>query len=94
MDIDTIRMMVQNGLYRISKHCRQRMKDRNINVEMIEKAIATGRICDERPRRKPHPTCVVEGYIEDAMRNLYVVCGVGKNVVYITVDWNVPRSWG
>lgn len=101
MDIDHIREMVKLNQYVLSGHCVDRMKERKIEFAQIKGAIENGMIVEKRTKQKPYAEALVRGFVTKKITSdfslvvpLYIVCGLGDGIVFITVDWNKPRSWG
>jgi len=99
MDVDHIKEMVNRGWWVPTDHFNERMDERTISILQALTAIRNGSIIKEFPKRKPNPECIIQGYVERGIGGvnfsvpLYVVCGIGEVVFFITVDWNMPREF-
>lgn len=101
MDIGTIRFLVKEGNYVGTTHFYERLDERKIDLEQVKIAIATGFILEERPKEKPHPKCTIEDFVDKDFGGgfrfrvpLYVVVALGEGVIFLSTDWNPPRSLG
>ena len=61
MDIEHIRMMFRRGDVVVARHCKDRMKERNISAKQIEEALNNGRIVKEMPKSFPYPKYLIVG---------------------------------
>ena len=65
-----------------TKHCLNRLNQRDILISDVKNAIKTGKIIEYYYDDCPYPSCLILGY---NMNNkiIHVVCGVNKDEVYI-----------
>ena len=65
-----------------TKHCLNRLNQRDILISDVKNAIKTGKIIEYCYDDYPYPSCLLLGY---NMNNkiIHVVCGVNKDEVYI-----------
>ncbi len=65
-----------------TKHCLNRLNQRDILISDVKNAIKTGKIIEYYYDDYPYPSCLILGY---NMNNkiIHVVCGVNKDEVYI-----------
>ncbi len=100
MDIDSIRAMVRDGDWTPTEHFQDRLDQRKIDLQQVLEAIEHGEIVQEFPKQSPHPECMIRGVVQRELAGiefdmpLYVQCGVGEVIFFITADWNPPREFG
>lgn len=65
-----------------TKHCLNRLNQRDILISDVKNAIKTGKIIEYYYDDYPYPSCLILGY---NMNNkiIHVVCGVNKDEAYI-----------
>lgn len=91
--LPAIREEVAKGNYRFSAHARRQMSQRQITVEEIKQAIATGEEIESYPDDKYRPTCLVLGFAS-AGRPLHIVCcEPAPEVVIVTCYQPDPEEW-
>ncbi|PIW14682.1 MAG: hypothetical protein COZ06_16550 [Armatimonadetes bacterium CG_4_10_14_3_um_filter_66_18] len=100
MDIDAIRAMIRDGDWVPTEHFNERLDERTIDLEQVLESIACGEIVHEEPKQSPCPECMIRGLTRRRIAGiefevpLYVQCGIGEVVFFITADWNPPRQFG
>ena len=85
----------QNVLERIAitKHAKERLKERNIKVDDIINAIDTGRIIKDYEDDKPLPSCLVLGKSLEN-RFLHIVVSMDNDYIYlITAYYPSNDQW-
>ena len=96
MDIDTIRYLVHQELYRTTIEFERRLAERDITLQQVFQAIESGRIVRrERGKRGGLPKCTIRGFVStDVDGNpvpvpieLKVACAVEAELIFITVYW-------
>ena len=65
-----------------TKHCLNRLQQRNIKISEVKNAINTGKIIEYYYDDFPFPSCLILGYnINNKL--LHVVCGMSEDIVHI-----------
>lgn len=82
MNIEKIIDCINKRLIIWTKHCLNRLNQRDILISDVKNAIKTGKIIEYYYDDYPYPSCLILGY---NMNNkiIHVVCGVNKDEVYI-----------
>ena len=82
-----------NFIYRT--HAIERMFERNISDEVVEKVIKNGKIIEEYPDDKPYPSFLILGYEKDDLKKpIHVVFAKDdKNIIVITVYRPSELKW-
>lgn len=65
-----------------TKHCLERMQERDISRADVKNGIATGEIIEEYPEDYPNPSCLIFGYTVNN-RILHIVAGCDNINIYI-----------
>lgn len=93
LDIEIIREYVVKRKIDWSKHCLNRLNQRNISVLDVKFAIRNGRIIEYYYDDYPYPSCLILGCnIKDKM--LHIVCGMSDNLVHmITAYYPDSNIW-
>lgn len=65
-----------------TKHCLERMQERDISRADVKTTIATGEIIEDYPEDFPNPSCLIFGYTVSS-RVLHVVAGCDNVNIYI-----------
>lgn len=93
IDLEEIKRAVKAKKYYIRAHARNRMTERGIEKEEVEKALMEGEILEEHPQDKPYPKCLIMGFVRER-EPLYVSCSFdGEEVYIVTVHWMDPEEW-
>ncbi len=67
-----------------SKHCLERMQERDISIDDVKSCLQTGEIIEDYPDDFPHPSCLVFGYTKEN-KILHIVVGSdNSNLFFIT----------
>lgn len=102
IDIQSIRVKVRKGKYRISFTHTEKIRERKIELEEIEEAILIGAIIEAYPDDPIGPSCLILGFSR-LSRPLHIVCGdlEAERILTITayepnleawdVDWKTRR---
>ncbi len=82
-----------NFIYRT--HAIERMFERDISDEVVEKVIKDGKIIEEYLDDKPHPSFLILGYEKnDLKKSIHVVFAKdGKDIVVITAYRPDESKW-
>jgi uncharacterized protein DUF4258 len=92
--IDEIRSKVADGQFEISKHAVDQTILRQIRVQEIREAIATGEVIEDYPDDKYGPSCLILGFTK-ALRPLHVQCSYPSRpkIKIITLYEPDPELW-
>ena len=80
--IEEIRDCVINRKINWTKHCLNRMSQRNIKIIDVKKAINDGKIIEYYNQDYPYPSCLIMGK-DFNNKILHIVCGIYDNEVYM-----------
>ncbi len=82
-----------NFIYRT--HAIERMFERNISDEVVEKVIKNGKIIEEYPDDKPYPSFLILGYEKDDFKKpIHVVFAKdGEDIIIITAYRPDELKW-
>lgn len=93
LKIDIIRKYVENKKVDWTKHCLNRLNQRNISIEGVKNAIRNGRIIEYYNNDYPYPSCLILG-ISINNKLLHIVCGISHNLVHmITAYYPDSNKW-
>ena len=73
MKIETLKEKIGQGKYIISFTHTEKLRQRRIKAEDIERAVETGMIIEDYPEDRRGPSCLILGFV--GKRPLHVVCG-------------------
>ena len=93
LKIEMIKEYIVNRKIDWTKHCLNRLNQRNILISDVKKAIENGKIIEYYYDDYPYPSCLILGY---DMNNkvLHIVCGVSDNLVHmITAYYPDISKW-
>jgi len=67
MDIKQLQALynASDSNIRWSKHCLERMQERDISINDVESCLQTGEIIEYYPDDFPHPSCLIFGYTKE-----------------------------
>ena len=82
LNIEIIKEYIAKRKIDWTKHCLNRLNQRNIQISDVKSAVNNGKIIEYYYDDYPYPSCLILGY---NMNNkiIHVVCGVNKDEVYI-----------
>lgn len=93
LNIENIRkcIMCRNVVW--TKHCLNRLNQRNILISDIKNVISNGKIIEYYYDDYPYPSCLIIG--ENKYNEIiHVVCGMNKDLVYmITAYYPDNEDW-
>ncbi len=93
LNIEKIRKCIYDRKISWTKHCLNRMNQRNILISDIKTAIGNGRIIEYYDFDYPYPSCLILGKSK-SKKMIHIVCGINKDVVYmITVYYPDKDKW-
>ena len=90
MNIDLVRKLYNQSKIFWSKHCLERMGERDISISDLTRCINEGEIIEYYPEDYPHPSCLLFGYKNDG-QYLHAVVGTDGNILYIITVY-VPNE--
>ena len=93
LDIDIIKEKLKNRKVDWTKHCLNRIQQREISMSDVKKAVNNGQIIEYYHDDAPYPSCLVCG---DADNNttLHIVCGVSHESIHmITAYYPDDEQW-
>jgi hypothetical protein len=64
MNIDSLKIAVENGNIGWQRHALERMMERGISREIIKKVLLTGELIEDYPDDTPYPSALFLGRIE------------------------------
>ena len=91
--INKIRENVNKRRVEWTKHCLNRLNQREIMIRDVRQAVNNGKIIEYYYNDYPYPSCLIIGH---NIRNevLHIVCGVNKEMVYmITAYYPNKNKW-
>lgn len=65
-----------------SKHCLERMQERDIGIEDIESCLESGEVIEDYPNDFPHPSCLIFGYT-NAGKVLHTIVGLSHDTIFL-----------
>ena len=93
LKIDTIRGYLEKKKVDWTKHCLNRLSQRNISIADVKNAIKNGRIIEYYKNDYPYPSCLILG-ISINSRLLHIVCGMSHNLLHmITAYYPDSNEW-
>ena len=93
LKIDIIRKYIENKKVDWTKHCLNRLNQRNISIADVKNAIRNGRIIEYYNNDYPYPSCLILG-ISINNKLLHIVCGISYNLVHmITAYYPDSNKW-
>lgn len=82
LNIETIKEFIAKRKVDWTKHCLNRLNQRDILIADVKTAINNGEIIEYYYDDYPYPSCLILGYnINDKI--LHIVCGMSKDTVHI-----------
>lgn len=93
LNIETIRTYIQQRNVIWTKHCLNRINQRDILILDIKTAISNGKIIEYYYDDYPYPSCLIVG--KNINGNImHIVCGIHNNLVYIiTAYYPDSNEW-
>jgi hypothetical protein len=92
--IEEIRSKIRTGQFEFAKHAVDQSIVRQISVEEMQDAIATGEVIEDYPDDKYGPSCLVLGFTQIG-RPLHVQCSYPSrpSIKIITIYEPDPTRW-
>ena len=93
LDIKIIKEFISERKVDWSKHCLNRLNQRNILISDVKRAISNGKIIEYYYEDYPYPSCLILGYnINNQI--IHVVCGISEDTVHmITAYYLDEKKW-
>lgn len=82
MDLSIYQTLCAESKIIWTKHCLERMQERDISRADVKNGITTGEIIENYPDDYPNPSCLIFGYTIDN-RVLHIVVGCDSINIYI-----------
>lgn len=93
LNIEKIRNCILKREVNWTKHCLNRINQRNILLSDIKFAINNGRIIEYYYEDYPYPSCLILGKDKNN-KIIHIVCGISKEIVYmITAYYPDTDKW-
>lgn len=93
LKIEVIRELLNKGKIDWTKHCLNRLNQRNISIADVKNAIHTGFIIEWYDEDYPYPSCLILGYSQNN-DILHIVCGLSHNCIHlITAYYPTREKW-
>ena len=81
MDLQIYQTLCAGAKIIWTKHCLERMQERDISRADVKNVIVTGEIIEEYPEDYPNPSCLIFGYTINN-RILHIVAGCDNINIY------------
>ena len=93
LNIEIIKKCILQRKVYWTRHCINKLNQRNILIEDIKTATYNGRIIEYYYEDYPYPSCLIMGYnINNII--LHIVCGINDGIVYmITAYYPNINKW-
>lgn len=93
LNIETIRKYILKRDILWTRHCLNRLNQRNITVVDVKRAIINGEIIEYYFDDYPYPSCLILGYNLNNIA-IHIVCSISEELVYmITVYYPDNKDW-
>ena len=93
LNIEMIREYILKKKVDWTKHCLNRLQQRNIKISEVKTAINNGKIIEYYYDDFPYPSCLILGYNINN-RLLHVVCGISEDTIHmITAYYPDITKW-
>jgi len=93
MTIEDIALLCKNRSLRWTSHVLERIFQRRIRMDDVEKVLTSGEIIEQYPSDYPFPSCLVLGHTAAGLP-LHVVCGSnGTELWLVTAYFPNPAEW-
>lgn len=93
LNIETIREHITKRKIDWTKHCLNRLNQRDILISNVKNAINNGKIIEYYYDDYPYPSCLILGY-DTNKEVLHIVCGISKDIVHIiTAYYPDTKKW-
>ena len=93
LNIQKIKMCILSKKIDWTKHCLNRLNQRDIMIRDVKEAIKNGKIIEYYYEDYPYPSCLIFGKDKNK-RTLHIVCGVSDDIVHmITAYYPNDNKW-
>ena len=93
LKIEIIKEYIANRKVDWTKHCLNRLNQRNIQISDVKIAINNGKIIEYYYDAYPYPSCLILGYDIDN-KIIHIVCGMSEDKVHmITAYYPDANRW-
>lgn len=93
LDIENIKEYIDKSKIDWTKHCLNRLNQRDILISDVKTAINNGNIIEHYYDDYPYPSCLIVGYNINN-RILHIVCGVREDIVHmVTAYYPDTNRW-
>ena len=94
LNINDLRDLCNAENIAITKHAKDRLRERDISVENIRNAIQTGEIIQQHEHDKPFASCLLLGKTEQN-KYIHVAASIDNAILYIiTAYYPDENKWG
>ncbi|MCL2765130.1 MAG: DUF4258 domain-containing protein [Treponema sp.] len=88
LKIEDIKNLCTDDTIILTEHLITRMRQRNIRLNDIKKAVDNGEIIEQYPTDYPFPACLING------DNIHIVCSIDADCLYIITAYRpAPEKW-
>lgn len=93
LNIEKIKECIYNKKIYWTKHCLNRMNQRNILISDVKEAIDNGNIIEYYDEDYPYSSCLILGKSK-SKKIIHIVCGINDDMVYmVTVYYPDKDKW-
>ena len=93
LNIEIIKEYILKRKIDWTKHCLNRLNQRNIQISDVKNAVNNGKIIEYYYEDYPYPSCLVLGY-DVNNKGLHIVCGMSEDIVHmITAYYPEAERW-
>ncbi len=91
LNIEVIRKYILERKVNWTKHCLNRLNQREILISEVKMAISNGKIIEYYDDDYPYPSCLILGHNADN-EIIHVVCGVSDELVHMITAYYPDNS--
>ena len=93
LNINDLQNLCHDKNIAVTRHAKNRLIERNINVNNIKNAIQSGEIIEQYENDKPFPSCLLLGKTEQN-KYIHVVASIDNEFIYIiTAYYPDENEW-
>lgn len=93
LNIEIIKEYIAKRKIDWTKHCLNRLNQRNIQISEVKTAVNRGKIIEYYYDDYPYPSCLILGYNINK-KILHIVCGMSEDIVHmITAYYPNTEKW-
>lgn len=93
LNIEIIKKYMTKRRIDWTKHCLNRLNQRNISISDVKNAINNGEIIEYYYEDYPYPSCLISGYDING-KTMHIVCGVSEDMLHmITAYYPDTENW-